>query len=58
MTTIATSLPQDELAQLDETRRDHGLSRAEAVREALRLYIRWADLLPSEDDPTVDEIDR
>jgi metal-responsive CopG/Arc/MetJ family transcriptional regulator len=56
MTTIATSLPQDELAQLDEIRRDQGLSRAEAVREALRFYVRWADMLPSEDDPTVDEI--
>jgi metal-responsive CopG/Arc/MetJ family transcriptional regulator len=49
MTTIATSLPQDELAQFDEMRRDQGLSRAEAIREALRLYVRWADLLPSED---------
>lgn len=58
MTTIATSLPQDELAQLDKMRRDQGLSRAEAVREALRFYVRWADVLPSEDDPTVDEPDR
>jgi len=58
MTTIATSLPQDELAQLDEMRRGQGLTRAEAVREALRFYVRWADVLPSEDDLTVDEIDR
>jgi metal-responsive CopG/Arc/MetJ family transcriptional regulator len=44
-TTIATSLPQDDLTELDHLRRSQGLSRAEAVRAAIRWYVaadgRW-----------------
>jgi metal-responsive CopG/Arc/MetJ family transcriptional regulator len=55
-TTVAISLPQDELAELDELRRDRGVSRAEAIHEAVRWYVRWAELLPFE-DPIADEIE-
>lgn len=48
-TTIATSLTPDELAALDRFRRCQGVSRAEALREAVRWYARWADRLPLED---------
>jgi len=53
---VTTSFPQDELAQLDRLRRDQGVSRAEAVRSAIRWYIHWADRLPFE-DPIADEIE-
>lgn len=58
MTRIATSLPKDELAQFDEMRQEQGHSSADAVLEALRLYVRWANVLPFEDDPMVGEINR
>jgi metal-responsive CopG/Arc/MetJ family transcriptional regulator len=38
-TTIATSLPQDDLMELDRLRRYQGLTRAEAVRAAIRWYV-------------------
>ncbi len=49
MTTIATSIPQDELEELDRLRRAQGVSRAEAIRHAVRWYARWAEVLPFED---------
>jgi metal-responsive CopG/Arc/MetJ family transcriptional regulator len=55
-TPIATSLPIDELKELDRLRRDQGVSRAEAIREAVRWYVRWADRLPFE-DPMADEFE-
>ena len=55
-TTVAISLPPEELSELDDLSRRQGVSRAEALREALRLYVRWADVLPPE-DPTADEIE-
>jgi metal-responsive CopG/Arc/MetJ family transcriptional regulator len=54
MTTIAASIPQDELEELDRLRRAQGVSRAEAIRDAVRWYARWAELLPF-DDPRDDE---
>jgi metal-responsive CopG/Arc/MetJ family transcriptional regulator len=55
-TTIATILPPDELEELDRLRRSQGISRAEAIREALRWYGRWAERLPFE-DPIAEEIE-
>lgn len=55
-TTVAISLPPEELSELDALRRRQGVSRAEAVRDALRWYARWADVLPSE-DPIADDIE-
>jgi metal-responsive CopG/Arc/MetJ family transcriptional regulator len=55
-TTVAVSLPQDELAELDELSRSQGVSRAETVREAVRWYARWGEKLPLE-DPIADEIE-
>ena len=45
---VVTNLA-DELAELDQLRREQGVSRAEAVREAIRWYVRFAELLPVED---------
>jgi len=53
-TTVAISLGPDELSELDAFRRSQGVSRAEAVREAVRWYARWADRLPFE-DPIAEE---
>lgn len=44
-TTIATSLPVDELRELDRMRRGQGVSRAEAVRDAVRWYLRCSGQL-------------
>ena len=52
--TIATSLTPDELAALDRLRR--GVSRAEALRDAVHWYARWAGRLPLQ-DPAEDAID-
>ena len=54
--TIAISLPPDELTELDAFRRGHGVSRTEAIREALRWYARWAEQLPIE-DPIAEDIE-
>ena len=56
-TTVAISLPQEELAELDDLRRDQRASRAEVIREALRWYVQWAELLPFEDPVADDEVD-
>ena len=56
-TTVAISLPEDELAELDELSRGHGVSRTDAVREAVRWYARWGEKLPLE-DPTEDDSER
>lgn len=55
-TTVAISLPPEDLSELDDLRRDEGISRAEALREALHWYARWAERLPFE-DPIADEIE-
>jgi len=54
MTPVATAFTTDELAELDELRRTHRTSRAEAIRTAVLWYARWADQLP--EDPLEDEI--
>jgi len=55
-TTVAITLPPEELSELDGLRRHQGVSRAEAIREAVRWYARWAERLPIE-DPIADEIE-
>lgn len=47
--TIAISLAPEEISELDAFRRDQGVSREEAIRDALRWYVRWGELLPVED---------
>jgi hypothetical protein len=37
--TVTTSLPQDELAEFDRMRATYHLSRAQAVREAIRQFV-------------------
>jgi hypothetical protein len=55
--TVSTTLPADELAELDRLRERQSLSRAEAVRKAIRWYIGAIGRLPPADDPSPDEIE-
>ena len=55
--TVATSLPPDEIRELDRVGRDQGLSRAEAVRAAIRWYLGSPYQPAVLEDPTADEID-
>ena len=55
-TTVALSLAPEELSELDQLRRDQGVSRGEVLREALHWYARWGELLPV-DDPIGEEIE-
>jgi metal-responsive CopG/Arc/MetJ family transcriptional regulator len=55
--TITTSLPADELAELDRVSEQQDLSRAEAVRAAIRWYIGAIGSLPPSEEPTQDEIE-
>jgi hypothetical protein len=56
--TVSTSLFEDELEALDRVRECQQLSRAEAVREAVRWYTsaRCARFPPTE-DPLPDEVE-
>ena len=54
--TVATTLPPEELAQLDRARAQQHLSRAEIVREAIRWYIGAVRRLPPAEEPTKGEI--
>ena len=56
-TTIATSLPQDDLTELDRLRRSQGLTRAEAMRAAIRWYVAADGQRELAEDPIFDEID-
>jgi metal-responsive CopG/Arc/MetJ family transcriptional regulator len=40
--TVAVSLPQEELVALDRARKRDNLTRAQALREAIRRYV-WQD---------------
>jgi metal-responsive CopG/Arc/MetJ family transcriptional regulator len=55
--TITTSLPAHELAELDRVRERQDLSRAEAVRAAIRWYIAAVGSLPPAEEPTQAEIE-
>ena len=53
--TVTTSLPPDEIRELDRVGRDQGLTRAEAVRDAIRWYIAAGGHMPNiEDDGDID----
>ena len=55
--TVSTSLPPDEIQQLDRVGREQGLTRAEAVRDAIRHYLD-SPYLPAFIEATMaDEID-
>ncbi|MFZ3233948.1 MAG: ribbon-helix-helix protein, CopG family [Stellaceae bacterium] len=55
--TISTSLFEDEIEALDRVRERQQLSRAEAVREAVRWYISAMHSLPPTEDPLPDEVE-
>jgi len=55
--TISTSLLEDEIEALDQVRERQKLSRAEALREAVRWYISAMRSLPPAEDPLLDEIE-
>ena len=49
--TVTVSLPQEELVALDRARKRDNLTRAQALREAIRRYV-WQDserMIPVED---------
>jgi metal-responsive CopG/Arc/MetJ family transcriptional regulator len=56
-TTIAKLLPLDELEEFDRLRRDQGFSRMDAIREAVRWYIKSADILPFAEDFAAAEVE-
>ena len=51
------SLPAHELAELDRVSERQHLSRAEAVRAAIRWYIGALGRLAPAEDPTPDEVE-
>ena len=55
--TISASLPAHELAALDRVRERQNLSRAEAIREAIRWYVGALGNLPPAEDPLPDEVE-
>jgi len=54
---ITTSLPAHELAALDRVSGRQNLSRAEAVRAAIRWYVGAIGRLPPAEEPTSEEIE-
>ena len=54
---IATSLSQDEIDELDRVCERQNLSRAEAIRQAVRWYIGALRRLPEPEEPLPDEIE-
>ena len=54
--TVTISLPQEELAEFDRVSERQHLSRAEALREALRWYVEAMRRLPPAEEATPDEI--
>jgi hypothetical protein len=55
--TVTTSLRERELAELDRVRERQDLSRAEAIREAIRWYVGAIGRLPPAEEPSLDEFD-
>ncbi len=54
---ITATLPPEDLAALDRVCREQGVSRLDAVENALRWYIDREGDLPPIDDPAADEIE-
>ena len=55
--TIATSLPEEELAELDRVREQQSLTRSQALRQAVRWYVGAMRRLPLPEDPLPDEVE-
>ena len=55
--TIATSLPEEELAELDRVREHQRLTRSQALRQAVRWYVGAMRRLPPPDEPLPDEVE-
>ena len=53
---VTTSLPPEELVELDRVCRRQRVTRTDAVCEALRWYISREGSLPPVEDPSADEI--
>jgi metal-responsive CopG/Arc/MetJ family transcriptional regulator len=53
--TVTTSLPQEEFTKLNRVRERQGLSRSEAVRDAIRWYIGAIGRLPPAEEMLPDE---
>jgi metal-responsive CopG/Arc/MetJ family transcriptional regulator len=53
--TVTISLPQEELAEFDRVSERQHLSRADALREALRWYVEAMRRLPPAEEATPDE---
>ena len=56
-TPVSTSLPQEELAELDRVRERQGLSRSEAVRDAIRWYVGAIGRLAPAKEMLPDEVE-
>ena len=55
--TIATSLPAEEVAELDRVRGRQNLTRSQALRQAVRWYIGAMRHLPPAEEPQPDELE-
>ena len=55
--TIATSLPEEELAELDRLREQQSLTRSQALRQAVRWYLGAMRRLPLPAEPQPDEVE-
>jgi metal-responsive CopG/Arc/MetJ family transcriptional regulator len=55
--TIATSLPEGELAEFDRIREEYNLTRSQALREAVRRYLAALRRLPAPEEPLPDEVE-
>jgi metal-responsive CopG/Arc/MetJ family transcriptional regulator len=55
--TITTSLPDDELDELDRVRERQNLSRSEVLRQAVRWYVGAMRHLPPAEEPLPDELE-
>ena len=54
---IATSLPEEELAELDRVREQQRLTRSQVLRQAVRWYVGAMRHLPPPEEPLPDEIE-
>jgi ribbon-helix-helix CopG family protein len=55
--TITTSLPENELAELDRIREEYKMTRSQALREALRRYLAAMRSLPAPEEPSPGELE-
>jgi metal-responsive CopG/Arc/MetJ family transcriptional regulator len=55
--TIATSLPEEELAEFDRIGERQSLTRSQALRQAVRWYVGAMRHLPDPEEPLPDEVD-